>query len=264
MIDSNAPVYRVDFCGCGNTKAPRARRCRECYEASRARTACIESDCSSLANVKGYCSRHFRRGACSDCGLPIAKREGRCRDCYDARRRPPDVCTTDGCSTASHTAGKCLVHYNKVPCEECGGLSARGLCWNCFSGRSCSQPDCADEHFGNGLCSRHYKQIWLSENPGYNDKYKRRRRAREANVESEPYDRVAVFVRDGWTCQLCGEPVDPDLRAPDPASPSIDHVVPISLGGPDTFANVQLAHLGCNAAKGNRVQSERTQLRLVK
>jgi 5-methylcytosine-specific restriction endonuclease McrA len=34
-------------------------------------------------------------------------------------------------------------------------------------------------------------------------------------------------------------------------STSIDHVLPIALGGQDTPENVHLAHLGCNVAKGN-------------
>jgi 5-methylcytosine-specific restriction endonuclease McrA len=33
---------------------------------------------------------------------------------------------------------------------------------------------------------------------------------------------------------------------------SVDHIVPLSLGGPHTLDNAQLAHLRCNAIKGNR------------
>jgi 5-methylcytosine-specific restriction endonuclease McrA len=43
--------------------------------------------------------------------------------------------------------------------------------------------------------------------------------------------------------------------------PSLDHIVPVSLGGTHTWANVQLAHLRCNVSKGNRPANE--QLRLV-
>jgi len=32
--------------------------------------------------------------------------------------------------------------------------------------------------------------------------------------------------------------------------PTIDHVIPIVHGGPDTKANVQLAHRKCNTDKG--------------
>jgi 5-methylcytosine-specific restriction endonuclease McrA len=46
-----------------------------------------------------------------------------------------------------------------------------------------------------------------------------------------------------------------------PKAVSIDHIVPLSLGGHNTKANVQLAHLGCNISKGNRGGGE--QLRLI-
>jgi 5-methylcytosine-specific restriction endonuclease McrA len=74
-----------------------------------------------------------------------------------------------------------------------------------------------------------------------------------------PYTKVsraAVFKRDGYVCQLCGEPIDPKLRYPNPKSKSLDHIVPLSHG-PGTpghvFSNAQAAHFGCNASKGNRV-----------
>jgi 5-methylcytosine-specific restriction endonuclease McrA len=72
---------------------------------------------------------------------------------------------------------------------------------------------------------------------------------RERLRTNGPRDRYTVEEsggRDGWTCQICGDPVDPDLRKPDPESRSLDHVVPVSRGGADTLANVRLTHLGCN------------------
>lgn len=79
----------------------------------------------------------------------------------------------------------------------------------------------------------------------------RRMRRRYAEMDAvEPIVRRVVFERDGWICQLCGEPVDPDLRAPDPESASLDHRIPIARGGDHTYDNIQLAHFGCNARKG--------------
>jgi 5-methylcytosine-specific restriction endonuclease McrA len=49
---------------------------------------------------------------------------------------------------------------------------------------------------------------------------------------------------------------------PDRRYPTIDHIVPLSVGGTDTRDNVQIAHLFCNLSKGaNRGAPE--QLRLV-
>lgn len=52
-----------------------------------------------------------------------------------------------------------------------------------------------------------------------------------------------------------------DRKCPDPLAPTIDHVIPISLGGDDIRANVQLAHFRCNNVKGARGTAE--QLALV-
>ncbi|MGW0920379.1 HNH endonuclease [Streptomyces sp. NPDC002755] len=65
-----------------------------------------------------------------------------------------------------------------------------------------------------------------------------------------------MFRRNGWICQLCGILVDRAIRFPKPLSASLDHIVPLSHG-PGTpghvATNCQLAHLGCNSSKGNRV-----------
>lgn len=68
----------------------------------------------------------------------------------------------------------------------------------------------------------------------------------------EEVDRDVVFERDGWVCQLCGDPVNSSIEYPHPMSKSLDHVKPIALGGEHTYENTQLAHLVCNARKGAR------------
>ena len=62
-----------------------------------------------------------------------------------------------------------------------------------------------------------------------------------------------VFARDGWRCQLCGKKVDMRKAAPHPLSPTVDHIVAVSDGGAHTMVNVQCAHFGCNARRGNRL-----------
>jgi 5-methylcytosine-specific restriction endonuclease McrA len=81
-------------------------------------------------------------------------------------------------------------------------------------------------------------------------RHARRIRLEEATVER--FDPVEVFERDGWICRLCGRPVDPSLRWPDPAAASLDHVVPLIAGGGHSRANSQLAHWLCNVKKGAR------------
>lgn len=84
---------------------------------------------------------------------------------------------------------------------------------------------------------------------------------RVGRSESGGYTRQEIFERDGWVCQLCHERITRGARSPDPMSASVDHIVPLHLGGTDDRANVQASHLGCNIAKGIRAVGE--QLRLV-
>lgn len=58
--------------------------------------------------------------------------------------------------------------------------------------------------------------------------------------------RQRVIARDGYICQLCSTPVEPD-------DVHIDHIIPWSIGGPDTLENLQVTHSRCNLIKGARV-----------
>lgn len=80
----------------------------------------------------------------------------------------------------------------------------------------------------------------------------RRRRALKKGLKSEPYTLGEIAARDKHRCQLCRRPVNMTLKAPHRRSPTIDHIIPISDGGDDIRANVQLAHFGCNSSKGAR------------
>ena len=64
-------------------------------------------------------------------------------------------------------------------------------------------------------------------------------------------NRIAIYLRDDWTCQICGERVD---RHADPLSdwyPSLDHIVPRSHGGTDDADNLRTAHRWCNSVRGD-------------
>ena len=56
------------------------------------------------------------------------------------------------------------------------------------------------------------------------------------------------------TCGICGKPVDVTLKAPDPLSPVIDHIIPLNKGGhPSSMDNLQLAHWTCNRQKSDKL-----------
>lgn len=80
-----------------------------------------------------------------------------------------------------------------------------------------------------------------------------RRRARKFGCEYEPVDRLVVFRRDGWRCQICGvkTPESKMGRRVDDA-PELGHVISLADGGPHSYANTQCECHRCNRAKGAR------------
>lgn len=58
--------------------------------------------------------------------------------------------------------------------------------------------------------------------------------------------RHLIFKRDRHTCQYCGRRTDLTL----------DHVMPQSRGGPDTWENLVSACVSCNQKKANRTPDE--------
>jgi len=66
--------------------------------------------------------------------------------------------------------------------------------------------------------------------------------------------RLAIYERDSWTCQLCGDGVDAGLDPLHDMAASLDHIVCQSwTDAPDhTPANLRLAHRICNIRRSNR------------
>lgn len=77
----------------------------------------------------------------------------------------------------------------------------------------------------------------------------RKRARRRGAATGDRVVRSEIGDRDGWLC-FCGGAVDRTLVWPDPGSASIDHVVPLSMGGAHDPGNVRISHLGCNVRRG--------------
>lgn len=71
--------------------------------------------------------------------------------------------------------------------------------------------------------------------------------------------RAVIYGPDFLVCGICYLPIDRRLRWPHNRSPSVDLIVPYSLGGdPHDLSNLQPAHVECNSRKGNRVTVKRS------
>lgn len=78
------------------------------------------------------------------------------------------------------------------------------------------------------------------------------RYANRGRFTVRPADRLAIYERDGWVCQLCDEPVDRELGPSDLWGATLDHVECQSWGTPDhSPENLRLAHRWCNSVRGD-------------
>ena len=100
------------------------------------------------------------------------------------------------------------------------------------------------------------KKYW-AKHPEKAAKYNRKRRAHRNSVEHIPYTVQQVLKKYGKNCHICGDLID--LKANRKVGKKgwekglhLDHVIPISKGGPDTIENVRPAHGACNIRKGSK------------
>jgi len=200
--------------------------------------------------------------ACQTCGLPFDAR-GPQRYCSPECRHGTlagygQGCRCEACREASHAwhAAYSAAHpevSREYRASHTEAALERSRRW-CVA-----HPEAAREKW----------RRWAAAHPEYNRERKRRysaeenhrRRARLAAVVVEVVDFAEICRRDRWTCGLCHRKVSPTAKARNRRA-SLDHVIPLSLGGPHTMANVQLAHLACNVRKGARLTAP-VQLSLI-
>ena len=72
-----------------------------------------------------------------------------------------------------------------------------------------------------------------------------RRYVRVPHARNVPLSRRAIFLRDKYRCQYCGESAE-----------NVDHVIPKVQGGTHRWENVVAACRRCNTRKGGRTPSQ--------
>lgn len=200
--------------------------------------------------------RDPRSGRCSGCGSPVyvsrsSAAEPYCLPCRRAGLAP---------STARH--GTDRRYASGCRCDTCRSGKARSMREYAARRRAAGRPI---QRPGDLRECDHCSATFTARRD-------RRARSRYCGIECaklaqgwdgspsprfriSPTLRTSIYERDGWVCQLCGDPVDPDAAPRTRGYASLDHVIPRSRGGSDEASNLRLAHMGCNADRGATVEA---------
>lgn len=109
------------------------------------------------------------------------------------------------------------------------------------------------------FCSHDCSVLWRLENPELDPcRPPRRATSPKRPPKFSRQFRLAIYERDGWTCQLCGDPVDWTLDPFDPWAATLDHIVCQAwTDEPDhSPSNLRLAHRWCNSLRGDESHPE--------
>lgn len=203
--------------------------------------------CESCApRVRGYKPRPAEWRTCELCGSAFETHNSAQRFCgatcrdrskyMNATRRPCDVCglPTGTKHTDYRTSGP-VRHRDCIPAPDHGTASRYKYGCRCSECRNAIR-----------ITAKKYRSKRIAEG-----------RPIRRHGGSGPYIpesvRVSVYERDGYVCQLCGLDTDRFASGNDDWFPSLDHIVPKSLGGGHEVSNLRTAHRVCNSSRGARV-----------
>jgi hypothetical protein len=298
MVDGNTLLLTCRECGVSFTRVrqpgQKPKYCRSCA------AEVIRRSARERARLKAAARRLPPRmdGTCSDCLQPFSRHlprgafPSRCPTCTAERLRE------SARVRAARRRARVSAETRYVPCQACGaalerqfGARQRSWCLPCYREhrrniyhrkRSLVDPFrivCAD--CGKSVPSRFrdrrkrcdrcaairrgsLTKQWLAINPDRKRDYIRRKngqnRAKRFNVARESFNNRDIFNRDRWICGICRRKISRKLRWPHPKSVSLDHIIPMSEGGPHTRANCRAAHVKCNLRRSNRGGGEQLAL----
>lgn len=204
----------------------------------------------------------FNRRWCLDCGtsfFPVRGNQDRCAACRvaDQKRR----------AAIRDKVRRTRARESEVPFELTCAACKRPF----TSDRKvvyCYRPECRTarntarmQRYFEGYAERTGRPYVIKRNPETRQRNSAERRARTRGARvGAPFTRQYIGERDSWQCALCGQPIDPTLKWPDPMSQSLEHIVPLALGGEHSSDNCTVAHLSCNSRGGTRHAQARARM----
>lgn len=237
---------------------------REAVRMIRARRAEVPTQCASCASPlpprnPGPGRHRLRCLACAPVHVPNeAKRE---------RRGTVAACANQDCgkpfpvahASAKYCSPECRIRAGNAAQAARAAAEVARLKFKCkYCGVSVT-PTYGSKNrvFCSQTCKKKYDHLRAEGNT-------HRARAKKFGGRYEPINRWSVFERDGWRCQLCGVKTPRTLSGSFMANaPTLDHIVPLALGGDHVPENVQLACWACNNRKGAKPAGQLQLLRAL-
>lgn len=78
------------------------------------------------------------------------------------------------------------------------------------------------------------------------------RKNQRRRAAGDPISLSEVVAARGQHCHICQRKIDLNRSGRDLMGPTIDHILPVSMGGTNDLANLNIAHRVCNMRRGNR------------
>jgi hypothetical protein len=187
-------------------------------------------------------SQPSRRSVCA-CGKPRISRAAVCKQCRSRARRRLVPCPR--CEKRFWPWEKWAAHARKFCSTKCARWPIRAAA-RLAAREAARQKRCL-------WCQKRFRASTIRQkfcSDPCNNIAKSNRRKQLLRGARQPLPSLwEVYRRDQGRCGLCRRRVNRTLRWPNKLAASLDHIVPLSLGGRDEPSNIQLAHLGCNMTK---------------
>lgn len=166
------------------------------------------------------------------------------------------------CTRRHYALGFCQTHRKRLQ----RGIPLELPILQQNKGRGCKVHGCLRVHQARGFCFYHYKRRWVRRNLEkvrlQNREWKRRNavKARWTRTKVSHMRRVVDGSRIPEEfkyekrCTNCDKEVRfyPEIPNDHPDQATIDHIVPVSLGGTNRLENLQTLCRSCNIKKSNK------------
>lgn len=138
-------------------------------------------------------------------------------------------------------------------CAECGHLIVGDRTWRVTCGDECARKR-QSRQTSEGIMKRYYSDPEFRADMGRRAQNRRVSKLGLAGITTPKALLLFLIERDGGICQALTCLMDREDVFDDtgPGKPSMDHIVPLALGGEHTVENLQLTHFRCNLSKGAR------------